>query len=70
MRVTLLLQHLHLKITLQSLILGNVVVSAIIMKLDQARKCEKKHEQITKSVSNMRLFHVFAALLTNLRFIL
>ena len=31
-------EHLHLEIKLQSLILGNIVVSAIIMKLDQARK--------------------------------
>ena len=52
-----------------SLILGNVVVSAMIMKFDQARKCQK-HEQITKSVSNMWLFHMSGALLTNLRFML
>ena len=31
---------------------GNDVVSAMTIKLDQARKC-KKHEQITKSVPNM-----------------
>ena len=30
-------------------------------------KMKKKHEQLTKSMSNMWLFHVFAALLTNLR---
>ena len=61
--------HLHLKVVLQNLILGNFVVSATIMKFDHARKC-KKREQITKVVSKTWLFHVFAALLTNLRFML
>ena len=37
---------------------------------DHNEIAKTKHEQITKSVSNMRLFHVFAALLTNLRFML
>ena len=39
-------------------------------EIGSGQKMQKKHEQITKSVSNMRLFHVFAALLTNLRFML
>ena len=34
------------------------------------QKIQKKNEQLTKSVSNIWLFHVFAALLKNLRFIL
>ena len=58
-RVTLVLQHPHLKIMFQILILGNVVVSAMIIKLDQARKCKNKtetnHEISVKHVGLLRV---------------
>ena len=40
---------------LQSLILGNVVVSAMIMKLDQARKCKKTRANHKISVKHVTL---------------
>ena len=39
-------------------------------EIGPGQKMRKKHEQITKSGSSMLFFHMFAALLTNLRFLL
>ena len=39
-------------------------------EIGPGQKMRKKHEQITKSGSSMLFFHMFAALLTNLRFML
>ena len=41
---------------LQSLILGNAVVSVIIMKLNQARKCKKTSTNYEISVNLPRVF--------------
>ena len=40
---------------LQSLILGNIAVSAMIMKSDQARKCKKKSTTQEISVKHVAL---------------
>ena len=39
-------------------------------EIGPGQKMQKQNKQITKSLSNMQLFHMFAALLTNLHFML